>query len=132
MQRARALLFASQADVERRRLAAPDVDLRDVRPEALLAVLDRVRALGDVDDEAILSRRSTPWFAVDRDLGVHRLHADRKRAVARLRLLSSARTRALRRRRRHAPCDRTARLLRRWITWRRRHRRLTRLLRRRR
>src|SRR5438128_2101296 len=124
MQRARALLFAPQADVERRRLAAPDVDLRDVRPEALLADLDRVRALGDVDDEAILSRGSTPRLAVDRDLGVHRLHAHRERAVARLRLLPAARTRtSLWRRRRHAAGDRTARLLLRWIT-RRRHRRL--------
>ena len=52
----RGSLFAPQADVQRRRQATANIDLRDVRPVAGLADLDGVRAFCDFDAQAILGR----------------------------------------------------------------------------
>src|SRR5262249_46504203 len=106
--------FTPQTDVQRSRRAAPHVDLRDVGAIAALADLDGVRAFRYVDNESLLTARRPPDFAVDRDLRIGRLHANRQRAV-RLRL-SSAR-RCWRRRRHRTPARGSTRRLRRRIPW---------------
>jgi hypothetical protein len=59
------LLFAAQADVQRRGPAAADVDLRHVGSIAGLANLDGVRTFRQLDDETILATGPSLVFAVD-------------------------------------------------------------------
>src|SRR5689334_24763938 len=74
------LLLRAQADVQRRRLAATHVDVRDVRSEAGLLDLDGVPPLGQLDDDPLLALRRSPLLAVDDDVGVARLNANRQRS----------------------------------------------------
>src|SRR5882672_7605523 len=81
--RTRRLLFIlrPQAHVDRRRIAAADLDVRNVGAVAGFLNFDRVTPFGDFDDQTILRIGSAPLFAVDQNVGVGRLHANRNRSV---------------------------------------------------
>ena len=86
----RGLLFVAQADVQRRRLAAANFDLRHISAIAGLTNLNRVGAFREVDDQPILLIRSAPVIAVDRSLGIGRLDTDRHGPIRRRRLAPRA------------------------------------------
>src|SRR5262249_1683499 len=80
---ASSLVLRSQADVERRRLAAVHVDVGHVGAVARLVDLDGVAPLGQIDHETVLALGRAPLLTVDEDLGVAGLDAHGERAEAR-------------------------------------------------
>src|SRR5438034_3744659 len=88
------LILCPQAHVHRRRLAAPHLHVGDVRAVARLLNLDRVASLGDLDDEGIVRVGAAPFLAVDQNVRIARLNANRDRPVRRrVRTLLTARRR---------------------------------------
>src|SRR6266850_918660 len=74
-------ILCPQAHIDRRRITAADLDVRDVRAVAGFLNFDRVAPFGDFDDQAILRIGSSPFLAVDQNVGVGWLHANRNRSV---------------------------------------------------
>ena len=60
MQRARALLFASQADVERRRFATPDLHVDQISDVAGFPNLDAVTSLREIDEQPVATLGHSP------------------------------------------------------------------------
>src|SRR4051812_10658504 len=70
-----------QLHVERRRLAAPNLDVGEITDEALLPDLDVVPAFGEIDCQAIAAV-AAPWRPVDQYFRVGRLQREGERAAA--------------------------------------------------
>ena len=84
----------AQTHVEIRRRPRPNQDVFPVGRETALSDFHGVASLGQLDGQSRRVRRSGPPFAVDENLGVGRLHANRERAEAAARLISGRSIRA--------------------------------------